>query len=61
MSNENTNQEVKEEVVITDELGNEIVDGMEITIPADIAEENGAHEDDAHELDEASEDSTQGE
>jgi hypothetical protein len=59
MSNkkENTN----EEVVITDEFGNEIVDGLEVTVPADIAEENGAHEDDAHELDEASEDSTQGE
>jgi hypothetical protein len=55
------NNETNEELVITDELGNEIVEGLEVTVPADIAEENGAHEDDAHELDPEVEDSTQGE
>ncbi len=45
------------EVIIVDELGNEIVDGLEVTIPADIAEENGAHEEDAHESDNSDEDS----
>lgn len=45
MSSKNINEE---EVIIVDYLGNEIVVGLEITIPSDIAEENGAHEDDAH-------------
>lgn len=34
--------------VVTDELGNEIIEGMEVTIPADLAEEHGAFEDDSY-------------
>lgn len=46
-----TQKKTEEETVITDEMGNEFVEGMVVTIPADIAEENGAFEDDAHDLD----------
>lgn len=49
MNSKNKNEEIV--IIITDELGNEIIEGMEITIPADIASEYGAFEDDAHTLD----------
>jgi len=37
--------------IVTDELGNIIEPGLEYEVPADIAEVNGAHEDDAHKHD----------
>ncbi len=37
--------------VFIDDLGNIIEPGIEYEVPADIAKENGAHEDDAHEHD----------
>jgi len=43
---ENTKNE--NEIVILDDLNNPIIEGMEITIPSDIAELNGAFEEDAH-------------